>query len=126
MADPPPCRRSSLLDPQKTIEADLIMVHNTPEHVDLMHSAPSAEACSTHTQTHYSVTPIEASMYNIGYAPPTTLLYVGRLSSNRSLKNSSFVTVYNTTPPSPTPAKKKDECSPWCCCCCLSSRPPSA
>ncbi len=84
--------------------------------VPVIPQAPSSEACSIQSQTHYSVAPVhmDPRMYKSGFIP-TNLSSVGRLCSNRSVINSSFITVYNTGPAEPKAPAEEDKTT-WCCC----------
>ena len=108
------CQRCSLLNPQIPITAELIMIHSISEPF----TPPIPQSVSLlQSQRHYSVAPVDVRAFNGGSAP--NLLSVGRLSSNRSLFNSSFITVYNTTPPKMPEVPERND-SGWCCCCCFS------
>ena len=93
-----------------------IVHHTSDPFVPVIPQAPSSEACSIQSQTHYSVAPVhmDPRMYKSGFVP-TNLSAVGRLCSNRSVINSSFITVYNTGPAEPKASAEEDKTT-WCCC----------
>jgi hypothetical protein len=98
---------------------ELVILHRTSN--PFTPHIPQTSVCSVSTQTHYSVAPVQidppftpflgrqSSMRST--RPPT----LGRLNSNRSLANNSFMTVFNDTP-SPKATPSDDEKTAWCCC----------
>lgn len=117
--DPPPPQEPPIEVPppqEPPIEVHTLVHRTTEPFAPVIPQTPSSEACSIQSQTHYSVAPVhmDPRMYKSGFVP-TNLSSVGRLCSNRSVINSSFITVYNTGPAEPKAPVDEDKTT-WCCC----------
>jgi hypothetical protein len=106
-------RKSSLLDPNGVMSAELVMVHRTSSPFIPPIPQTSTSVCSVHTQTYYSVAPVQVDPGE--YSTTGGLLCM----SHSSLMGSSFETVCGLTESAPlgVDSEEDDRSASWCGCC---------